>query len=405
MNYHNLTDAELVDLIFQEGDRLETDYLDEIKRRRESVLPLLIRIAREEKYYRMEGSKVFAVVHAVYLLGILGDPRSMEAFLDATQLADEYDIDWLWDALPECYLRVGPAAIPALKSFIEEDRENDQVTVLNEITGLWNLWTAYPETKKEIEDFFLEIINSPGENYQLRTELIADFALIKRRDLRPLFEEYYEKGEVDLDTLTRDDLDEFFDEPEEDQPVGFRFDLEAFYDPREVAQRQARWKAEAEKEQLREVEEFILENFSKIGRNDLCPCDSGLKFKKCHLKWAEEELRKIRIEEILDDENENLGTCIRDERHYETLLRRFLASKGRAALFGMIKEKTLEAINQPYEKDQRPASALTYLDSCLSQIEFANQEELKEFMTHYQEYHNALAGQYLGHPRDRQKLH
>jgi uncharacterized protein YchJ len=333
-----------------------------------------------------------------------GHPCGLPALLEASLFSAEYDIDWLWDALPECYLRIGPEAIPALKSFIAEDREAQQVTVLNEITGLWNIWTACPETRREIEDFFLEIIKSPGENYELRTELIADFALIKRRDLRELFEDYYERGEVDLNTLSRSDLDDFYADGQEGSQVGYRYDLEAFYDPAEVAKRQQRWAAEYEKEQQAELEEWILENLSRIGRNESCPCDSGLKFKKCHLPWAEEEMNRRRTRRLMEEESERMGQLIQDELYFETLLRRRLAARGKAALFAGLKEKTLEAIKLPH-REYRKQRGLSYVSALLDQVGFADQDELNEFMADYQEYHNALAGQYIGHPRSSQKLH
>jgi hypothetical protein len=402
MNYQNVTDKELVDLIFQMDDRLETDYVDEVKSRRETLLPLLCKIALEEKNYRMQSGRGWGVIHAVYLLGILGDPRSIDAFFAASKFSDKHDIDWIWDALPECYLRIGPATIPALKSFIEHNKANAKNSMSGELEGLWNIWSAYPDTKKDIEDFLLEILKSAGENYELRTNLIADFAEIKRRDLRPLFEEYYENGEVDLNTLTKPDLDDFYDN--DNHLPGFRHDLEAFYSPEEVAKRQERWKKEDEAAELNEVEDFILDNFSKIGRNESCPCGSGTKFKKCHLKWAEEELEKIRIEDILDEEDEQVGQSILRERHYETRLRRFLAAKGKASFFNIMKEKAIEAIKLPQEEFQK-VGVFAHLNPILSEIDFLNQDELKEFMSNYQEYHNALAEQYIGHPRNDKQLH
>ncbi|MCE5264943.1 MAG: SEC-C domain-containing protein [Deltaproteobacteria bacterium] len=385
-------------------DLLETDYVDEVKRRRETILPMLRKIATDEKNYRMKSGRGWGIIHAVYLLGILGDPGSIDALLAASEFSNKHDIDWLWDALPECYLRIGPAAIPALKSSIEKDKTNDEMSVITEITGLWNIWSAYPDTKKDIEDFFLKVIKSPGENFELRTNLIADFAEMKRPDLRPIFESYYEMGEIDLNTLPKEDFDYFYDEAESPIIPGFRYDLEAFYSHGEVAKRQERWKKEDEQAELNEVEDLILENFSKIGRNESCPCGSGIKFKKCHLTWAEKELEKIRIEKIRDEEDAQVGQSIFDERHYETILRRFLASKQKASIFNLIKEKTIEAIKLP-PGDLHGKGLINHLGPILNLIEFQDQGEFQEFLNNYREYHNAIAKQYVGHPRDEKRLH
>ena len=38
--------------------------------------------------------------------------KAFEAILSASQLGNIFEIDWTWEALPECYLRLGKEAIP-----------------------------------------------------------------------------------------------------------------------------------------------------------------------------------------------------------------------------------------------------------------------------------------------------
>jgi hypothetical protein len=83
--------------------------------------------------------------------------------------------------------------------------------VCEEILGLWNLWEGYPEERKGIEDFMLKVIKDPETHPVTRVSLIADFAQLGRRDLKPLFESFCERREKDFDILAREDLDYFFD--------------------------------------------------------------------------------------------------------------------------------------------------------------------------------------------------
>jgi hypothetical protein len=106
-----------------------------------------------------------------------------------------------WEALPECYLRLGKEVIPLLMVHVEREKASDFEAITNELYGLWNLWEAYPEERERIEAFLLGILKDSAVKPVTRSNLIADFAEIHRRDLKPLFEEYYERGEVDLDTL------------------------------------------------------------------------------------------------------------------------------------------------------------------------------------------------------------
>jgi hypothetical protein len=62
----------------------------------------------------------------------------------------------------------------------------------SEIVSLWNLWDAYPEERKNIEGFLLEILKDADIDPETRANLIAGFAQISRRNLKPLFAEFYE---------------------------------------------------------------------------------------------------------------------------------------------------------------------------------------------------------------------
>jgi hypothetical protein len=160
-----------------------------------------------------------------------------------------YDIDWIWEALPESYLRLGPAITSRLKEHIEGQRSERYEVITNEVEGLWNIWLAHPSEKQGIEDFFLTLLQDRRNTSELNANLIADFAQLGRTDLKPLFLEFFEKGEVDLDVLTREDMEHFFDNVS--PPPGYRKDLEGFYSPEEVENRQKRWKEEDERVEQR----------------------------------------------------------------------------------------------------------------------------------------------------------
>ena len=60
-----------------------------------------------------------------------------------------------------------------------------------------------------------------------------------------------------------------------------------------VAERRQAEQDEREEEKNKFLARY--ENFKKLGRNELCSCGSGVKYKKCCLRNIEEELRKFRI--------------------------------------------------------------------------------------------------------------
>ena len=118
----DLSDEKFLDLIFTEEDRLGMDYIEEAKKRRNVVIPFLTRVSQERKSYQAEGKKFWAIVHAIYILGILGDIKAFDALSSASQFGNLFDIDWTWEALPECYQRLGKEAIPRLMEFIAESQ-------------------------------------------------------------------------------------------------------------------------------------------------------------------------------------------------------------------------------------------------------------------------------------------
>jgi hypothetical protein len=91
--YHTLSDKELLELIFSEGDRLGMEFVREVEKRRAAAVPFLSKVLITVPNYKFEDDRFWGVVHAVYLLGILGDPEALPALLAAGDLAEDYDID------------------------------------------------------------------------------------------------------------------------------------------------------------------------------------------------------------------------------------------------------------------------------------------------------------------------
>ena len=293
--YQTLSDKDFLNLIFTSEDRLGMDYVEEAKIRQSVVVPFLCDVLTKESNYRFEDKRFWGVIHAVHILGILGDSNAFEAFIAANKFSHRHCIDWIWDALPECYFRLGKGIIPRLMGHIEAPKSSDYLFPSEEILGLWNLWEGYPEERTGIEDFMLKVIKDPDTHPVTRVSLIADFAQLGRRDLKPLFESFCERGEKDFDILTWEDLDYFFDSVH--CPPTSHYDLESFYSAEEIEAWQERSKEEDEPEM---VEEFILKNFDRIPKNDPCPCGSGKTYRKCHLLWAGQELARLREKEFLN---------------------------------------------------------------------------------------------------------
>ena len=400
--YQNLSDNELLELIFMEADRLGMEFVREVEKRRAAAVPFLSKMLITVTNYKFEDDRFWGVVHAVRLLGILGDPEALQALLAAGGLADEYDIDWILEALPECYRRLGKSIIPPLMDYISGFKDDTELHELGYvIEGLWNLREDYPEEREEIDSFFLSIIRHPATNPSIRAGLVSDFAQLGRLDLKPEFEAFFDRGEVDLTIVSREDVEKLL-EGDYGSP-GFRQDLEKFYNVEEIAARQKRWEEEDRKRWEPSLEEFLLENYSRISRNEPCPCGSGKKFKKCHLSWVEEERERRRTEERRREALDEAVGAVMLEREAETDLRRFLTRKGLTSLFDELKATVLEALKAPQKEFERQG-LLYYCGPLFSKIGFQDKKETDEFMGHFMDYYNALAAQLADHPRTDDKI-
>ena len=404
MHYPDLSDQTFFNLIFTKEDLLGLDYVEEVKKRREAIVPFFYQVLQKEENYSDESERGWGVIHAVYLLGILADEGALDALLTASRYADIYEIDWLYEAFGECYVRIGPAAIPALKARILEEGDPDEdCAPLFEIEGLWNIWEAYPETRQEIEDFYMTIIQATDKYYEIKSHLMADFAGLKRHDLRPLFGKLMDEGQYDPFTLSQQDLDSFYDDLDAHQP-GFRKDLEAFYSDAEIEERQQRWEKEDADYEENLMKDEIIQSYSQTGRNDPCPCGSGKKFKKCHLAAVEEEMERRRSEAAKDEGFTEVSNAIWQERECEAELRRLLADKGKTALFPELKAKVIEVVTAPIHVSA--AKGLHgYFEPLFAKIAFINKQETNAFMEVFFSYYNALVSQYKDHPRDKRKVH
>jgi len=257
--YQNLSDKEFLQLIFT-SEGLGMDYVKEAKARLAVVVPFLCDVLTKESNYRFEDERFRAVIHALHLLGILGDPSAFGAFISASKFSRKYDIDWIWDTLPECYLRLGKGAIQKLKDHIKAF-ESDSDLVSEEIFGLWNLWEAHPEERQGIEDFLLQVLKDPKTDGVTKANLIADFAQLGRRDLKPLFASFFERGGMGLVTLTMEDFDYLFDSVH--CPPTSHYDLEDFYSAEEIeAWREAPEEKNGPDQET--AEEFIPKNIGRI---------------------------------------------------------------------------------------------------------------------------------------------
>jgi hypothetical protein len=250
------------------GRRDWPDYPSEFGLAREQV-PELIRMATDEGllWADSESAEVWAPVHAWRTLGQLGAVEAAEPLFDLLRQIDEEQNDWISEELPEVYGLLGPQAIPVVAAYLQDPSH-----------GLWSRFAAgraigrigvrHPEAREECITVLTGALeqhadNDPGLNGCLISELME----LKAVEALPAIRAAFESGSVD--ELVPGDLE----------------DVEIHLGVRSRRATPAPYRALLQR-QLGTVLDLVAPaapDWARVGRNDPCPCGSGLKFKKCCL--------------------------------------------------------------------------------------------------------------------------
>ena len=296
MDYKNLSEDELMELLFTEEDRLPRAAVDEFIRRGEKMVPFLSEIVSDQFKWTKDVPDWWAVVHATYILGAIGMQATVIPLLRALRWADAFDCDWVTEAMPAILGRMGLAAMEPLKA-MAVDQTNGWFLRVVAMEGLGLIAWRNPGTKEEISAFIYSVF-SDGEN-DLDVQQFAGNTLL---DLgcAPYTEALLAFGRQEKERKSHDRFYPacFFDDDVEKALKAGGKDMEisdedwlSFYDEKQIRERRERWEREARAQALDEKEEeparliasgkepYVRQTYT--GRNDPCPCGSGRKYKKC----------------------------------------------------------------------------------------------------------------------------
>jgi hypothetical protein len=120
MDYAMLSDDELLDLLYTAEDRLPRAAADEVVRRGERTVPLLSEIVSNQFKWTRRVPEWWAVVHASFLLGAIGTESTVIPLLRAPRWADAFDCDWVTEAMPSIFGRIGPARLNAVSAMARQ---------------------------------------------------------------------------------------------------------------------------------------------------------------------------------------------------------------------------------------------------------------------------------------------
>ncbi len=298
MDYQNFSDEKLMELLSTEEDRLPRAAVDEFIRRGKKMIPFLEEIVSDQFHWTRDVPQWWAVVHAAFILGAIGTQAAVIPLLRALRWADAFDCDWVTEALPAIFGRMGAAAIPPLKT-MAADQTNGCFTRSIAMEGLGLIAWRNPGTKEDISAFIYSVFADERNDLDVRQSAgstLLDLGCARYRE--PLLA--FGRQEKELKRQNRFYLAHFFDDDVEEafkaggkDAKDYDRDWLSFYDENEIHKRQERWAEEARAEASAEEEDeparliasvrepYVRQTYT--GRNDPCPCGSGKKYKKCCL--------------------------------------------------------------------------------------------------------------------------
>ena len=128
------------------GDDAPRRVAEAIVSRGAEALPWLCRLVSEDRWWR-EGEGMLSL-HAMHLLGGIGDPSAASALLEP--LWRNEDSDFITEDMPGVLARLGPKAIPKLREFVEDSLQ-DSVMRSVAYTGLVGMSEVHPELAEQVK--------------------------------------------------------------------------------------------------------------------------------------------------------------------------------------------------------------------------------------------------------------
>lgn len=296
-----------IKLLYQYGFQIDFNIIKNlIELPRESLIEDLRKVVNDGisryKYFKKETNWEFHthsfVFHALLLLAELNDEDSLNTVLDLLRQNEKLLDYWLSDAITEEIWKtifvLGHDQLDVLRNFIlEEGNYTYARTAVSQ--AVTQIALHNPERRKEVIQWYYIILNyflEHKDNEEIIDDsliglIVCDLLDLKALELEETIVELYRYGLAA--TGCAGFLKEVLEDLHSKSQMSFKNKLPTI---KEVYKEFADWERSIEKRSaaVKMEEKNIIkypelpEIYKNTGRNEKCPCGSGLKFKKCHGK-------------------------------------------------------------------------------------------------------------------------
>ena len=290
---------ELVERLIEYEDRSEREVIDECAGRGEEMLSRLEALLHDERFWGDEATsgEWWLRLHAVNILGLIPGERAgalLVAFMrHIGEVNDENLQDWLAGYWPALFRNKPDTVLPGLRTLCEDHNFDWYIRALALDAAVSVAQRSGVASLERALAWSAGIAADESEDWDMRLCVSNTLLDFPRDAYRPMLEDLAARQPALGAHFKREDVESAYSAGV-DKPDWERKNPWAFYDPGAIERRQQRWEEEdargadddSEDDELSDEEPIMLpyvRETPKIGRNDLCPCGSGKKYKKCCL--------------------------------------------------------------------------------------------------------------------------
>ncbi len=212
LEWEALPTEELVEELEYVGLRLPLGLVEEILRRGKDALEPLGRRVADASLWESDGDERWAPLHALHLLGAIGEPAAVGFILDALRINPEPDE--IIENTPTVLGHLGPEVIPELSRFILDESVDGLMRGVA-CDGLVSIAVLHPEHRDEVARFLRRFVEEAAQHdREAVTAAILSLVELRDKESRPAIAAAFRSGHVDTDLVTLEDVHEAFQQPE-----------------------------------------------------------------------------------------------------------------------------------------------------------------------------------------------
>lgn len=270
----------------------------EVLAQKEQVLPLLVELVKERKYWVSSNeNEWWAPITSIHLLSLTKDKRALDALIYVLYNYSEEMNDWL-DSMGSLLSNFGISAFDSLASAVL-DRTLDQWArnaAARAMMGVADK-SGDESLRKRSIDCLKEAIKNERHR-ETRSWLVSEFSEMRDKESLPFIKSLFDAGMIDDTVTSYEEVKDVYAGRYESQSY-LEHDTKDpmdYFRERENNKPNFEPSIESEEEGEEQMYDFTSSDIpsltthgKKLGRNDPCYCGSGKKYKKCCMKKDQTE--------------------------------------------------------------------------------------------------------------------